>query len=64
NQVTPTTITNNGVNHNFSIIFTQGCYAGAFDNRETDVGSYTVDSITEKFTSMSTAAVAMIAHSR
>ena len=64
NQVTPTTITNNGVNHNFSIIFTQGCYAGAFDNRETDVGSYTVDSITEKFTSISTAAVAMIAHSR
>jgi len=64
NQVTPTTITNNGTNHNFSIIFTQGCYAGAFDNRETYPGSYTMDSITEKFTSISTAAVAMVAHSR
>lgn len=64
NQVSSTSITNNGTNHNFSIIFTQGCYAGAFDNRETNPGSYTVDSITEKFTSISTAAVAMIAHSR
>lgn len=64
NQVTSTTITNNGTNHNFSVYFTQGCYAGAFDNRETSVGQYTTDCITEKFTSISTAAVAMIAHSR
>jgi hypothetical protein len=64
NQVTPTTITNNGDNHNFSIVFTQGCYSGSFDNRETNPGQYTSDCITEKFTSISTAAVAMIAHSR
>lgn len=64
NQVTQSTITNNGTNHNFSIYFTQGCYAGAFDNRDTSVGQYTSDCITEKFTSISTAAAAMISHSR
>jgi len=64
NQVTATSITNNGVNHNFSNIFTQGCYAGAFDNRGTTAGSYGADCITEKFTSITTAAVTMVAHSR
>ncbi|MDP3114021.1 MAG: C25 family cysteine peptidase [Candidatus Cloacimonadaceae bacterium] len=64
NQATATTITNNGVNNNFSIYFTQGCYSGAFDNRTTAVGQYTTDCITEKFTSIATSAVAMIAHSR
>lgn len=64
NNVTPTSITNNGINHNFSVVFTQGCYAGAFDNRDTSPGQYVGDSITEKFTSIATSAVAMIAHSR
>ncbi|HPV14546.1 MAG TPA: C25 family cysteine peptidase [Candidatus Cloacimonadota bacterium] len=64
NQVSETTITNNGSNHNYSIYFTQGCYAGAFDNRTTNTGEYVADCITEKFTSISTAAVSMIAHSR
>ena len=64
NQVSSTSITNNGTNHNFSIVFTQGCYSGSFDNRETNAGSYTSDCIAEKFTSISTAAVAMLAHSR
>lgn len=63
-HVSPSTITNNGSSHNFSIYFTQGCYAGAFDNRTTEVGGYVDDCITEKFTSISTAAVSMIAHSR
>ncbi|MBW6514980.1 MAG: hypothetical protein K0B87_09550, partial [Candidatus Syntrophosphaera sp.] len=63
-QVSATTITNNGDNHNFSVVFTQGCYSGAFDNRTTNAGQYTSDCITEKFTSISTAAVAMVAHSR
>jgi len=63
-QVSSTSITNNGANHNFSIYFSQGCYAGAFDNRDTEPGNYTSDCITEKFTSISTAAAAMIAHSR
>ncbi len=64
NQVSASTITNDGGNHNFSIYFTQGCYAGAFDNRTTNVGEYTSDSITEKLTSIPTAAVSMISHSR
>lgn len=64
NNVTATSITNDGLNHNLSIIFTQGCYAGSFDNRDTNYGDYTADCITEKFTSLPTAAVAMIAHSR
>ncbi|MEN6445790.1 MAG: C25 family cysteine peptidase [Candidatus Cloacimonas sp.] len=63
-QVSASTITNNGVNHNFSTYFSQGCYAGAFDNRETSVGNYTSDCITEKLTSIATGPVAMIAHSR
>ena len=64
NQVSATSITNNGTNHNFSIYFTQGCYAGAFDNRTTTPGQYTSDCITEKFTSIATSAVSMISHSR
>ncbi len=62
--VSATSITNNGINQNYSIYFTQGCYAGSFDNRETNAGQYTADCITEKFTSISTSAVAMISHSR
>lgn len=64
NQVSSSTITNNGANHNFSLYFSQGCYAGSFDNRDTGVGQYVGDCIAEKFTSISTAAAAMIAHSR
>ncbi len=64
NQVTATSITNDGTNNNFSIYFTQGCYAGSFDNRTTTVGNYTQDCITEKFTGISTAAAAMVSHSR
>lgn len=64
NQVTATSITNNGAAQNFSIYFTQGCYAGSFDNRGTQPGSYGQDSITEKFTSLPTSAAGMISHSR
>jgi len=63
-QVTETSITNDGINHNLSVNFTQGCYSGSFDNRQTNAGQYTSDCITEKFTSISNAAVAMVAHSR
>ncbi len=63
-QVSATNITNNGSNHNFGIYFTQGCYSGAFDNRETNPGSYTSDCIAEKMTTVATTAVGMIAHSR
>ena len=64
NQVSSTSISNDGAAQNFSIYFTQGCYAGSFDNRNTEPGSYTQDSITEKFTSLPTSAAGMISHSR
>lgn len=64
NGVTASTITNNGSAQNYSIYFTQGCYAGAFDNRDTAVGDYVGDCITEKFTSIATSAAGMISHSR
>lgn len=60
NQVSDSNITNS----NYSIYFTQGCYAGSFDNRDTSPGSYTADCITEKYTSVTKAAAGMIAHSR
>lgn len=57
-------MTNNGVNHNFYIVYSQGCYCGSFDNRTTS-GSYTTaDCITELFSSISNGAVAMITNSR
>lgn len=64
NSVSASTITNDGITSNYSIYFTQGCYAGSFDNRDTSPGSYTSDSITEKFTSISSSAAGMISHSR
>lgn len=64
NQASANSITNNGDSNNFSLYFTQGCYAGSFDNRETQAGNYTSDCITEKFTSLPTAAAGMISHSR
>lgn len=64
NTVTTYNISNNGNNGNFSVIFTQGCYAGSFDNRGTSVGNYGDDSITERFTGIETSAAAMISHSR
>lgn len=62
-QVTDSAITNNGLNNNFSVLFTQGCYPGAFDNRFSN-GSYGNDCIGEKFLSISNGLAAMIANSR
>ena len=55
NQVHDGNITNDGNSENYSIIFTQGCYAGAFDAN---------DCITEKFVSIANSSVSMISHSR
>ncbi len=63
-HITNTNITNNGSNHNFSTVFTQGCYGGAFDNRETSPGYYTDDCITERFQAIENGVVAMISNSR
>ena len=62
-QITTTNFTNNGINHNFYLVYSQGCYCGSFDNRTTG-GSYTSDCITERFSVLETSAVALITNSR
>ena len=62
-QITTNNITNNGTNNNFSIVYTQGCYSGAFDNRDTN-GYYGQDCLTEKFIELENGVVSMIANSR
>jgi hypothetical protein len=52
NQITDNRITNNGEEHGFNIAYSQGCYAGAFDNRGTDPNDYfNFDCVGEKFIS-------------
>ncbi|MBL7191689.1 T9SS type A sorting domain-containing protein [bacterium] len=63
-QVNTTNMTNNGVNHNFYLIYSQGCYCGSFDNRTTGGSHLTTDCITEFFSVMETGAVALITNSR
>ncbi len=63
-QVTSANISNDGIEENFSIYFTQGCYAGSFDNRGESAQAYGDDCIAERFTSLPGSAAAMIAHSR
>lgn len=64
NNLTSTTVTNNGVNHNFYLVYSQGCYCGSFDNRTTG-SSYTEDCISEQFTTqLATGAYAVISNSR
>jgi hypothetical protein len=63
-QVNNSNITNNGVNQNFSsVLYTQGCYAGSFDNRTTS-GSYVDDCIAEKFISIANGTASIVANSR
>ncbi|MFH1862645.1 MAG: C25 family cysteine peptidase, partial [bacterium] len=62
-SVTDEILTNDGVNHNFYIAYSQGCYNGAFDNRTTGT-SYTTDAITEKFAGIQHGAVAFLCNSR
>lgn len=58
-------ISNNGVDNGFNIVWTQGCYCGAYDNRTTEVGQYTADCITEKFMhQLGNGTVAFISNSR
>ncbi|MBU0519163.1 T9SS type A sorting domain-containing protein [bacterium] len=55
NQITDVNFTNNGVNHNFFIGYSQGCMCGGFDNG---------DCILEAFTTIANGAVAFIGNSR
>ncbi len=62
-QVSTSNFPNNGTNANFFIVNTSGCYPGAFDNA-TPNGSQIPDCIAEKFTTISTAAVAFMSCTR
>ena len=63
-SVNTTNMTNNGVNHSFYITYSQGCYCGSFDNRNS-YGSYESDCINEAMTlQIPTGSVAAIANSR
>ncbi|MDD3050934.1 MAG: C25 family cysteine peptidase [Candidatus Cloacimonetes bacterium] len=62
--VTNSNLTSNGTNHNYFIIYTQGCYPAAFDNRDSDENYSTEDCIAEAFTTISNGCVAFIGNSR
>ncbi|HCX73811.1 MAG TPA: hypothetical protein DHM37_08840, partial [Candidatus Cloacimonas sp.] len=64
-DVNTTNFTNDGVERGYVIGYSQGCYAGSFDNRDINAGSYIDDeSIAEYLTNIPTAEVAFIANSR
>ena len=63
-DVTTNTFHNDGITRGYVVGYSQGCYNGAFDNRNTSAGSYTGDCFAEKVTTLETAEVATIANSR
>jgi len=64
-DVNERTVTNDGVNHSYVIGFSQGCYNGSFDNRNTAAGSYAgSDCFAENITNMNTGMVASLSNSR
>jgi len=64
-QVNTANFQNNGVNRGYVIGYSQGCYAGSFDNRVTTPNSYNAtDCFAELITCLPTGEVASIANSR
>jgi len=63
-HLTTANFTNNGVTRGYAIGYSQGCYNGSFDNRTTEVGSYTDECFAETFQTLETGEVACIANSR
>lgn len=63
-DLTTTNFTNDGVTKGYVLGYSQGCYPGAFDNRDTSPGVYVEDCFAEKITNMSTGEAAFIANSR
>ncbi len=55
--------TNDGLNHTYNIVYSQGCYCGSMDNRN-DYGSYTDDCFAEEFQSDDHGAAALVMNSR
>lgn len=63
-DITGVNFQNNGITRGFPIVYTQGCYSGAFDNRD-DAGSYYAeDCFAENITTFATGDVATIENSR
>ena len=64
-DITTANFQNNGDTRGYVIGYSQGCYAGSFDNRGTVENDYTYgDCMAEKLTNLATGEVAFIANSR
>ena len=64
-DVNTTNFQNNGIDRGFVIGYSQGCYNGAFDNRDSWEGNYfSTDCFSEEITTLETAEVANIGNSR
>lgn len=59
-----TNFTNDGENRGFPLVYSQGCYCGSFDNRDSYGNFGTEDCFAERFATMETGAVATIMNSR
>ncbi len=64
NSVTDGNFTNNGVNHGYYIINTQGCYCNSFDNRSTEGQTLSYDAVSEKLTDLANGPVCFIGNTR
>ncbi len=62
-DLTTSNFTNDGVSRGYVIGYSQGCYNGAFDNRDWNP-NYGADCIAEEFTNLATGEVACVANSR
>ena len=64
-DITTTNFTNDGITRGYVIGYSQGCYNGSFDNRDTGPGSFgSEDCFSEKITTLETGEVATIGNSR
>ena len=63
-SVTTSNLTNNGVDHGYYILNTQGCYCNSFDNRSTEGQTLGYDAISEKLTNLANGPVCFIGNTR
>ncbi len=63
-NITDTNCSNDGVNHNYYIIYSQGCYCNSWDNRLPDGGNTPSDAIAEAWTTIRNGAVCFIGNTR
>jgi len=64
NQISASTFNSTGTAANYFFVYSQGCYSGSFDNRNSDGSVNYSDCIGEKFTTLSNAAFGYIGNSR